>query len=184
MARQGRIYTKDLAIEPRQHELLGLDLGEGPERRTIGFGLVVFALWVAITAPILGVPTQITFTFYILPPSLITWFGRQTSARLPRRRRVTEWVLALRYPLVGAEPIIKLGARSPSDAERLPLSIRWQRWRSGARVLTGVTTPGWVDSVETTHDRHWVGKPSGKPIQLSQHPVLLGTSALAERLAR
>ena len=33
---KARVVTKQFKIETRQHELFGLDLGEGPRRRDLG----------------------------------------------------------------------------------------------------------------------------------------------------
>lgn len=182
MARQGRNYTRDLAIEARQHSLMGLDLGEGPSRRVMGFGLIVFPAWLLLMWPVLGIPTPYTFTLYFIPPAIMTWFGMR-EGKPTRRRRITGWVLAIRYPLIGHRPIIKLGRTAPTSGEMLPLTERWQLLtavRSG--IVPGSTAPAWADDRAVQRPSRWHGKPTAKPITIQQRSYLMGAGHLYNQL--
>lgn len=184
MSRTGQVFTKDLSIPARQHELLGMDFGEGPERKTLIFALVTFAAWSAVCAPILGAPTETTFSIYFLPPALLSFLGMRPSRRCPRRRIITEVALALRYPFRGSEPIIKLGQRRARRAERLPLGTRLERLSAGTRQLAGSTPPPWTAPKASTSATQWTDAPTSTPITLNQRAVLVSQDALDERLSR
>lgn len=184
MARTGRNFTRDLAIEARQHAIMGLDLGEGPSRRVVGFGLIVFPVWILLMWPLLGMPTAQTFTLYVLPPSLLTWWGMR-EGNPTRRRRITGWVLALRYPLLGHRPIIKLGRIRPTSAECLPLYERWHLLgtvRSG--LVPGSTPPAWADDQAHLRPSRWHNQPTSKAIAIRQQTHVIGSSHLYEVLTR
>ncbi len=184
MARTGRNYTRDLTIEARQHSLLGLDLGEGPERRVIAFGLVVFPVWVILMWPILGIPTPHTFIFYSLPPTMATVFGMRPG-KPKTRRQITAWVLALRYPLIGHRPIIKLGRVRPMAGELIPLAERWHlltTMRSG--IVPGSAAPAWASDQAEERPSRWLGRPTGKPITIRQRSHLMGAADLYNHLIR
>jgi hypothetical protein len=146
--RVGRTLTHHFEIETRQYDLLGIDLGEGARRRMIIFGAVIVVLWVAVLIPFLGVPSKTTVSFYIVPPFVITAFGWRPGKYHERRRRVTEWALAVRYALRAHRPVIGLGARAADKSEYLPWSQRmpmhrlprahavpdWERLPGGAVV--------------------------------------------------
>lgn len=184
MARQGRNYTRDLSIEARQHSLMGIDLGEGPSRRVIGFGFVVFPAWLLLMWPLLGVPTPHTFTLYFVPPVIATWFGMREGTPT-RRRRITQWVLALRYPMIGHRPIIKLGRVTPTRTECLPLAERWHLLtavRSG--IVPGSAAPAWADEQAALRPSRWLAKPTARPVTISQRTHLVGAGHLYELLTR
>lgn len=184
MARTGRNFTRDLSIEARQHSIMGLDLGEGPSRRVVAFGAIVFPVWLLAMWPLLGVPSPQTFTLYFLPPAIITWFGMR-EGNPKRRRRITQWVLALRYPLIGHRPIIKLGRVRPTSAECLPLSERWHLLgtvRSG--IVPGSAPPAWADDRDAKRPSRWHHQPTSKPIAIRQRSYLMGSGHLYDLLTR
>ena len=132
--RVGRTLTHHFEIETRQYDLLGIDLGEGARRRMIIFGAVIILLWIALLFPFIGVPQKSTVSLYVVPPFVITAFGWRAGKFHERRRRVTEWALAVRYALRAHRPIIGLGARAADKTEYLP-------WRE--RIATQkVAEPG------------------------------------------
>ncbi|MFD0383198.1 hypothetical protein ACFQ2B_15025 [Streptomyces stramineus] len=66
--RVGHTFTRHFDLETRQHELLGMDLGEGPSRRVLVTGAVVYAVWMGGLFLIFGWPSQMFFTLYFAPP--------------------------------------------------------------------------------------------------------------------
>lgn len=182
--RVGRTYTKDLAIEPRQHDLLGLDLGEGPPRRLLGILALSCTVWWTLLGMMFGLPSQASVTWYLLPPVLLSWFGMQPSPQLGRRRRITQWLLMLRYPTIGAQPIIRLGARPADRPDRLPWRVRWGQLTRGWTALTGTTRPAWAEETPASTSR--TATPTGKrrPLKINRSAIVLDDDALRRRLER
>lgn len=171
--RTARNYTGAFALETRQHTLLGIDLGEGPPRKPLIFGLIVFVLWIALLWFVLGAPTKFTATAYILPPALITWFGAQRAPTNSRRFRFTTWVLAIAFVLRGHLPIIGLGRRRPTRAEITPWNQRRDEFPWSRR-------PAWERS--QAEDAPTVD--GGRPVRLRMKARLLGNEHVAEVLRR
>ena len=48
MSRTGRTVSRQLHIESRQHELFGVDLGEGIPRKVLLIGAIAFVLWAGL----------------------------------------------------------------------------------------------------------------------------------------
>lgn len=176
MATEGRVarnYTGAFSLETRQHSLLGIDLGEGAPRKPFVFGLVVFALWVALAWLVLGAPTRFTATLFILPPALITYFGSQKSPANPRRFRFTMWVLAVVFMLRGHRPIIGLGRRQPTRAELTP-------WRERREEFPWTRRPAWERPTADQSPQ----VPDGKPVRLIVKARLFGNAYVADVLRR
>lgn len=176
--RAGRVLTSHMEIEPRQHDLLGLDLGEGPKRKTLVFGLVSLVVWCALLAPFLGVPTRLTFSLYFLPPIIITIFGIRPSTRTRRRQTLTDWALSARYALLGHRPVIRLGQRRAGRGETLPLMTRWSVLRT---LVSGLSPraqrPPWATP---ERDERRQRRSIGRPVTLEQKPTLIGSQAMYE----
>lgn len=172
-ARTARNYTGAFALETRQHTILGIDLGEGPARKPLIFGLIVFVLWIALVWSVLGVPTKFSATLYILPPALITWFGAQRSPTNPRRFRFTTWVLAAMFMLRGHLPIISLGRRRPTRAEKTP-------WNERRDEFPWSRSPAW----ERPQAEAAPAVAGGRPVRLRMKARLLGNEHVAEVLRR
>lgn len=169
--RRGRTLTKHLALETNQYELFGKDLGEGVPRRGLVFGMVVSVLWVLLMAPILGFPSEWTLSIYMIPPALIAYFAWQKGRQHgDRRRRATEWAVALRYALVGHRPVICLGSRSATRVEYVP----WQE-RLPIQPLINFLNPRrsrskWVNAAVADPRE---GRPADGPIHVNQEAQLL-----------
>lgn len=177
--RRGRNLTRTFTVETRQHELLGLDLGEGPKRRHLRIALIIGLLWILLCIPFLGTPNQYTFSLYILPPGILIAFGVQESPTQPRRVKLTDWVLALRYSFTAHRPIIWLGARRADRREFVPLRYRlhWDK----VRELPGLEGFKKLEDPDLDHSRRG---PIGKPIVLEQRTRLIGTDYLHELAAK
>ena len=171
--RGGRTYTGHFKLETRQHELLGLDLGEGVPRRALLLGTLVLATWVGLLYPWLGAPNKATFSLYFLPPVFLAAYGMQASTRFPGRRRFTDWALRVHYLTRGHRPLIRLGARPAHRSEYLPLR---DRLPDGAVAKATRAALPWRDPDDThTGGREpIVGEvPAGPAITLAQRARLL-----------
>ncbi|MFB8107697.1 hypothetical protein ACFC3O_33675 [Streptomyces sp. NPDC056007] len=181
MARTGTTYTRHFltATETRQHELLGLDLGEGTPRRALVLGMILFALWVGPLLLLFGLPNEITFTLYLLPPLITTVYGTQRSTRLDRRWNIANWAIGARYLVLGHRPIICAGRRAATRGEWLP---RRDRWAGRTELL--------LDSPLGPLVERWLGESedvpagAGSPVRLDARPRLYGPDAVVKAYGR
>lgn len=169
--RVGRTYTKHFDLETRQHELLGIDLGEGTPRRALVLGFVLYLMWTGGLLALFGLPTQITFTAYFLPPLLVAIIGTQRSGKNDRRWNITYWALSIRYLTLGHRPIICGGRRSATRAEWIPRRARWGTKGDGLRRESVRIRRAEEDAV----DMEIV---AGTPILLAARPRLYGPDAV------
>lgn len=146
----GRTLTKSFAIETRQHELLGLDLGEGPPRKllVIGGGFVI--IWFGIATLMFGLPNRATFMFYATIPVLIAVFGFRESSKVSRRRNVVVWWLKARYLFTSYRPLICLGQRRPDRTEVRSVSNRFN-FRGILQVLNPTAPPSAIWETDPPH---------------------------------
>jgi hypothetical protein len=171
--RTGRTLTAHFDLDTRQHELLGLDLGEGAPRRMLVLGLALFMVWTGGLFLIFGLPNRFTFTAYVLPPGLIAYFGTQRSSRINRRWNITNWALAVRYLVLGHRPIICGGRRAATRSEWIPRRSRW-----GARGDAMSQAPG-ARMIEGSLGRPEIYHASaGAPLRLDARPRLYGPDQL------
>ncbi|HEY0471453.1 MAG TPA: hypothetical protein VGD34_07295 [Kribbella sp.] len=177
--RVGRTLTHHFEIETRQYDLLGIDLGEGARRRMIIFGAVIIIVWVALLVPFIGVPRKPTVSLYVVPPFVITAFGWRAGKHHERRRRVTEWALAVRYALRAHRPIIGLGARAADKTEYLPWRERVATQKV-ANLARARVTPEWDREVVVEIDPQ---VRAGADITVSQRARLLGADHV-QRVSR
>jgi hypothetical protein len=177
--RVGRTLTHHFEIETRQYDLLGIDLGEGARRRMIIFGAVIILLWIALLFPFIGVPKKPTVSLYVVPPFVITAFGWRPGKFHERRRRVTEWALAVRYALRAHRPIIGLGARAADKSEYLPWRERMST-RKVADLAKARVTPEWER--ETVVELDPMVR-AGADITVNQRARLLGSEHV-QRVSR
>lgn len=172
--RVGRTFSERFRVETRQHNLMGLDLGEGPKRRDLRIALMLSAIWLLICVPIIGVPNQVTTSVYVIPPALIIALGVQPSTVHPQRIRLFEWTRRWHYALVGSQTVVNLGRRRPGRQEQVPLAER-VHWRQiGRYILPWTIGPAW----EQGHrEGHPVG-PLARPARISQKVRLIGNDRL------
>lgn len=191
---KARVVTKQFKIETRQHELFGLDLGEGPRRRDLGLGLIIIPVWVGFMWLLLGPPEKYTMLLYMAPPVLMLMYGIQENSSNPRRMNATVWLLTLRYGLVGHRPIIRGGARPASRQEYISFTDRWPIHRIAPAVgmkhlvntdgtlnwteVANIPGLGWTARYATRdHDRS--KRPSGPPVAMRPTVYLYSTEEIA-----
>lgn len=177
--RTGHTYTEHFRLETRQHELLGLDLGEGIPRRILLLGVALYVLWDGALLIIFGLPSPTTATAYLLPPGLIVGYGAQPSRRTSRRITLTTWAVTARYLVVGHRPVICGGRRAATRSEWIG---RRGRWAPRLALLTGSSVLG--PSVEK-----WLGPDTdrtgaGSHIRIAARPRLYGPDAVARAHGR
>lgn len=133
MARVGRTLTNILTIETRQHELFGLELGEGPKRKTILLGFLIAGAWFLLAIPltaVLGLWANLDvapfgFALVIAPPAVLLALGLRPQENIPGRIVLVSAVLRIRYATTGHRPLIRLGARAASRHEQIPKRARF-----------------------------------------------------------
>lgn len=159
MARTGLDLTEVLTIEARQHELLGMELGEGPKRSTLKLGALIGGVWLLVAVPVsvgLGLWASLDvapfgFAVAVIPPSVLLAVALRPLEDTPSRIGLVPVVLRIRYVIRGHMPVIRLGVRRASSGERIPLLARLayllRHDRDSALPLPGVAQPvvafGW-----------------------------------------
>lgn len=118
----GRVLTRAFEFQTKQHSLLGFDLGDGVARDFLVLGSLGTAVWFGALSLVFGLPNQQTILVYLTAPLVLFFFGFQPDPKRERRKRLTTWILWIRYALVGHRPIIN-GARTKRHTEFIP----WQR---------------------------------------------------------
>ncbi|MEV7418980.1 hypothetical protein [Streptomyces sp. NPDC089919] len=178
--RVGHTYTSHFVIEARQHELLGLDLGEGVSRRTLLLGIALYALWTGPLLLLLGAPSRTSFTLYFLPPLLATVHGAQRARRTDRRMNLTHWSLTARYLLLGHRPVVCGGRRAAARTEWIPRGARWGGRLDALRSSSalGPLVRRWLGPDDSTPPT------AGAPIPLTARPRLYGPDAVARAYGR
>jgi len=127
----GRTVTKQLKIEARQYDLFGLDLGDGVVRSRAALGALAVALWVALSAPLtigtglMEVRPDLGSLIIMFPPGVAIMLGFREDDEVPQRMRITGFALEVRRLLFPRGPLIGLGARSATRAERPTLRERF-----------------------------------------------------------
>ncbi|WP_367141091.1 MULTISPECIES: hypothetical protein [Streptomyces] len=171
--RTGTTYTRHFDLDTRQHELLGIDLGEGAPRRALVIGMVLFGVWSGGMVLLFGLPGIYSFTAYFLPPLLTTWVGMQRSRRFDRRLNITQWAIFLRYLTLGHRPIICGGRRAAARSEWIPRRARW-----GARADTAADVTGGRSEALFGMGRGRSEALAGAPLELDARPRLYGPDEL------
>lgn len=180
--REGRTLTRPMSIETRQHDLFNIDFGEGAPRKALVAGLILTTLWFVVMWALLGPPTSNTGTLYILPPALLTVYGWQESESNPRRRKITQWVLAARYVVAGHRPVIGLGRKDGPAYERSLLRRVADRFGSGdAKALV---MPWRAEEARMQASTTARQAPTGRPVWFGGRVHLVGTDAAAALMHR
>lgn len=181
MSRTGRTLTRTMSIETRQHSLFGIDLGDGPPRAALIWCVVVFFIWFGLMLTLFqGGPSKATVPLWIGPPTALGLYGWQESTRSPRRRRVTEWALCLRWITRGHRPVIALGRRVARPDE-LPGLLERLAQRMGSDDLLVLVMPWRRHDEEIQQQvRERVAaraqQRASRPILLRQQVQLIGTA--------
>jgi hypothetical protein len=174
--RTGRTYTRSFDLETRQHELFGVDLGEGLPRRALVLGVVAFAFWITVLVVLIGAPSPRSLSLYVLPPGLVTVFGSRRSRTIDRRRVMTGWGIAVRYHVAGHAPIVLGGRRPSARGERITptqrCTSRIERVGAAAPLLAA-----WAERV-ADRDREDSVPGAGAPVAWSHRARLYGPDAL------
>ncbi|MER8039403.1 hypothetical protein [Streptomyces hydrogenans] len=179
--RRGHTYTRQFRIDPKQHELLGLDLGEGAPRRALVLGFTLFVAWTGPLLLIFGLPNEFTFTAYFLPPIITAVYGTQRSVKIEQRWNITNWALSARYLVLGHRPIICGGRRAATRSEWLP---RRARWAGRTDVLLASPLGPLVERFLGEADEDTVPAGAGDPIRLDAQARLYGPDAVVKAYGR
>lgn len=171
--RTSHTFSRHWDLETRQHELLGIDLGEGISRKVLLHGLVVFALWDGALLLMAGFPTTITFSLYFLPPIFITAYGTKRSGSYWRRRNFLLWGVTVNYLVNGVKPAIGRG-RIP--APRLGWRLRAARLGERFPKLANLPAAG---AALAPVDGPDLAESLGKPVHLRPRVRLYGPDAVA-----
>lgn len=179
MTRTGRTLTKPLQVESKQHDLFNIDLGDGIPRRMLVAGMVLVAVWCSTLWLLIGPPSSQSSSLYLIPPVLLAYLGFQEDPRQPRRRRITQWSITVRYMTTGHRPVVRMGARSAYRSEYLPISHRARRVvLAFARYFPQLRDIG---DESTVSAQPGAGRQrAGAPITLSHSAVLYGRDYMHE----
>ncbi|MEY9839510.1 hypothetical protein [Streptacidiphilus sp. EB103A] len=176
--RSARTYSRHWDIETRQHELLGLDLGEGIPRTTLKYGSVICAVWWGLWLLVLGFPPQPVVPLFLLPPVGLTYFGAKRSLTYWRRTNLLIWGVRLNYLQSGLRPVIGRG-RVPAPKAGLRLRAR----RLGEAVPQLAQLPG-LEALFGADGRPDPADSYGRPARLRPRVRLYGPDAVARARAK
>lgn len=177
--RTSSTYTRHWDIETRQHELLGLDLGEGLPRTTLKYGAVIFPVWWGLWLLLIGFPPQPAIPLFLLPPLGLTYFGAKRSTAYWRRTNLLMWGVRLNYLHQGLKPVI---ARGRIPAPRTGLRLRAQRLAERAPQLREM--PAFGSLFTTGADTPDAAESYGPPANLRPRLRLYGPDAVAKARAK
>lgn len=175
--RQGMTYTGYFnRLEPRQHEIFGVDLGQGISRRTLLLGVLIFTSWDGLLFLTVGFPSVKWLTLYMLPPMIVTVLGAQPSKRCDRRAVLATWVIGAHYQVWGHRPVICGGRVVAHRSEWIPRSARWERHAPALTRAFGSRLAGRLTGGADTE----AVPPSGPPVELAHTVRLYGPDHLVK----
>ena len=176
MSREGQTLTRTMGFETKQHELFGIDLGDGAPRRMLLWGVLCCIIWWGLLYLIFGSPHPKAMFFWMAPPALMAVYGWR-DGRTRRRRKVTEWVLTARWLHRGHAPVIALGRHEATRAEGMTwlerLGHRFGHDDPLALVIPGRAAP------ERRLDRPAPPARPGAPVGRTHRVQLTGTDTAA-----
>ncbi|MGW6865899.1 hypothetical protein [Streptomyces sp. NPDC054901] len=179
--RQGMTYTGYFSrLESRQHELLGVDLGQGVSRRTLLLGLITFTLWDSPLLLAFGIPSVQWLTIYLLPPVVLTVLGAQPSKGCDRRTVLAGWVIGAHYQIHGHRPVIRGGRVVADRSEWIPRPARWARVAPAlTRAVGAATAARLLGTAEAD-----AVPPSGPVVELAHTVRLYGPDHIVKAAGR
>ncbi|GAA3709876.1 hypothetical protein ACRWOO_22725 [Streptomyces sp. NEAU-PBA10] len=173
--RTSNTYTRHWDLETRQHELLGLDLGEGLPRTTLKYGAVMFPLWWGAWLLLFGFPLKPLIPLFLLPPLFFTYYGAKRSTTYWRRTNLLLWGVRLNFLNHGVRPVIGRG-RIP--APKVGLRLRTQRLAERAPQLAEM--PAFSSYFTTDGDSPDAAESCGKPAHMRPRLRMYGPDAVAK----
>ncbi|MFH0246369.1 hypothetical protein ACGRHY_29010 [Streptomyces sp. HK10] len=175
--RASRTYTRHWDLETRQHELLGIDLGEGIPRTMLRYGFVFFGVWWGGWLLLAGFPSQSAVPFFLLPPGWLTYAGAKRSLTYWRRTNLLVWGVHAQYLLRGVQPVVGRG-RIP--VRRLGLRLRMRRLGERFPHLPQVPGVGHLFADRGADP----ARSTGKPVRIRPRVRLYGPDAVAKSRRR
>lgn len=166
-------YSRHWDIETRQHELLGIDLGEGIPRKTLRYALAICGTWWALWLLVFGFPPARAVSLFLAPPIALTWAGSKRSQTYWRRTNLLVWSVRIAYLMRGIQPVLGRG-RIPGPR----LGVRLRARRLGERVPQLPGMPGLEglfgsEGPDPTHA-------DGEPVSTRPRVRLYGPDAVAK----
>lgn len=172
MSREGQTLTRTMGFETRQHELFGIDLGEGAPRRMLVWGALCCIVWWGLLFLIFRSVSPNLFFFWLAPPIFLAVYGWR-DGRTGRRRKITEWALTARWLARGHEPVIALGRHPAARSERMSLLDRLGHRFGHDDPLALVLV--WRAAPERRHERPSPTARPGTPVVSVQTVQLVST---------
>ncbi|MEV7420677.1 hypothetical protein [Streptomyces sp. NPDC089919] len=168
--RHGITYTGHFTLEPRQHELFGVDLGQGISRRMLLLATLAFGVWDGLAFLVVGFPGLDWLTLYLLPPLAVTVLGAQPSKACDRRTVLAGWVIAAQYQVSGHRPVIGGGRVVAHRSEWIPRPARWAAHLPALTRAVGAGLAGRLAGAGGAEDV----PPSGPAVVLAHRVRLYG----------
>ncbi|MFM9452397.1 hypothetical protein [Streptomyces europaeiscabiei] len=179
MARSSSTLTRHWDLETRQHELLGLDLGEGIPRTTLKIGALILPVYWGAWFLLLGFPTPPLVPFFVIPPVAVTYVGAKRSITYWRRTNLLLWGVWLNYLNLGVRPVIGRG-RIPSP--RLGVRLRLQRVAERAPQLRELAAVGPLFTPDP--EQADLAESCGRPAHLRPRLRMYGPDAVGRARAK
>ncbi|MGW1976657.1 hypothetical protein [Streptomyces sp. NPDC001889] len=170
--RTSHTFSRHWDLETRQHELVGIDLGEGVPRTTLRYGAVIFPLWWGVWLMTAGFPPQPLFPLFLLPPLGLTFYGARRSTAYWRRTNLRVWAIRAQYLISGVQPVI---ARGRIPAPRPGWRLRARRLGERAPQLAQMPGLGPLFTPRGPDPAHTCGD----PVRLTPRLRLYGPDAVA-----
>lgn len=175
--RESNTYSRHWDLETRQHELLGIDLGEGVRRTTLRYGALFIGTWWTGWLVLFGVPSPQTVPLFLIPPITLTHLGSKRSLTYWRRTNLLVWSVHVHYLVRGVRPVIGRG-RIPTRR----LGVRLRARRLGERMTHLPRFPGIGPLFAATGEDP--ARSAGPPVRVRHRARLYGPDAVARSRRR